>query len=849
MDESAAIESIRIDSELWSHRDLLERIIGRFFHIDEEMSDVEIGWQVKLKVDQENADTALNSLNRHLRNLSWIAVLQDGNPYDLVILPEPPQGEGLSSGQVTVVWMVFTFFLSLAGAAWLQIQDSTLQLTDSNLLVDSFCWFALPISLVMLIGSESRRRFALRGGVDLGHHIPLAVPFFMTPAAPIWPFGVIGFTSQKRMDLVAFWDRKSLAIISLIAPLMMVMSGTIFTVIGYWLTSNTSPNFESAAPFVEPSIVSDLLLSFILTPEEVALRSVWLHPLGLAGIALGMMGWILLLPLPGFPGDRLLSALLAPGEIDEGSTQTWLFVSVLAAGIYVLLNGSYWPWLVLIGLGAWRRFSPESTATPFVLNESLGFDNSSKNRIGVAMVALLLLGFPGLMPVGEVENWDSGLDTSDWPTEVSFAPGESGLLEFPLATVGIIPIDVEFQVTFTGRESMAHWDACGEYILDMLANCHFKGVGPMSNQSYVIEYKGPQEDYEATSPFTMNLYWFENLEPQTHSVIFSPSNRPAPAAQQWTWDGDWDTPQYCIEILLDEELSGNLSIESPRFSFSGESVLQLNSGDNQTVCIDGQLGSAHALWPSFVGEAMEAPLLKAIMDDGAIYNWRIEIEDQYLQMFAGEYPATELYHYPTMGGPMDMFLKLLDEGDPVHCPISTSMVPSMIWENADENGSWVWNLSEIPQGVYSPSDPHSENGTIILPGDGKLLVCRYHSNGFNSVLDYLHLQPYALAELNPSPASITTYEGMVFMPNSSPIKNHGNESVFIEVQQATFGGQSNMSIGSFSLQPGAEWYLESEPLLEHVNNGFEPYFWLEPTSGHWILHFVSHCEELEGCGV
>ena len=412
MDESEAIESIRIDAELWSHRDLLERIIGRFFHVDEEMPDVEIGWQVKLKTTQENADTALNALNKHLRGLSWIAVLQEGNPYDLVILPEPPQGEGLSSGQVTAVWIVFTFFLSLAGAAWLQLQEPALQLTDSNLLIESFSWFALPISLVMLIGSESRRRFALRNGVDLGHHIPLAVPFLMTPAAPIWPFGVIGFTSQRRMDMVTFWDRKSLALISLIAPLMMIISGTIFTIIGFWMTSNTSPNFETTAPFVEPSLVSDLLLGLILTSEEVALRSVWLHPLGLAGISLGMMGWILLLPLPGFPGDRLLSALLNPGEMEDGGTQTWLFVGILAAGIYVVLNGGFWPWLVLIGLGAWRRFSLESISSPFVLNESLGFDGSAKNRIGITMVALLLLGFPGMMPVGELENWESGLDTS-----------------------------------------------------------------------------------------------------------------------------------------------------------------------------------------------------------------------------------------------------------------------------------------------------------------------------------------------------------------------------------------------------------------------------------------------------
>ena len=117
------------------------------------------------------------------------------------------------------------------------------------------------------------------------------------------------------------------------------------------------------------------------------------------------------------------------------------------------------------------------------------------------------------------------------------------------------------------------------------------------------------------------------------------------------------------------------------------------------------------------------------------------------------------------------------------------------------------------------------------------------------MFDYLHLQPYALAELNPAPASISTYEGMVFLPHHSPIKNHGNDSVSIEVQQATFGGKSNLTLPSnITLESGQEWSLDSGLLLEHVNNGFEPYFWLETTASHWVLHFVSHCDDSEGCG-
>ena len=149
MAEPEAIEPLKIDAELWSHRDLLERIVERRFHIIEEMSDVEIGWQVELKESDADSEVALNRLNKHLNRLSWFAILQKGNPYDLVIMPKLlGRDPGLSVAQMSAVWLVFTSFLTLAGAAWLQNMDPILKLTDRDLLVQSLFWFALPIAPV-----------------------------------------------------------------------------------------------------------------------------------------------------------------------------------------------------------------------------------------------------------------------------------------------------------------------------------------------------------------------------------------------------------------------------------------------------------------------------------------------------------------------------------------------------------------------------------------------------------------------------------------------------------------------------------------------------------------------------
>ena len=819
MTESDVIEPIRIDADLWSHRDLLERVVQRCFHIIEEIHDVEIGWEVTLSNQQDSAEAALNALNRHLRGLSWIAILQEGNPYDLIILPEPPRGIGLSNVQTSAIWTVFTIFLTLAGAAWLQLQDSELKLTDIDLLVDAFCWFALPISLVMFIGSDLRRRIGLRSGVDLGYHIPLAVPFLMTPGSPIWPFGLIGFMSQRRMDLVAFRDRKSLAAMTLITPLTLIVSGFAFTLMGYWLTSNTSPHFGSTPTMVNPSLFPEFILSLVFTSEEISLRSAWLHPLGLAGIALATMGWILLLPLPGFPGDRLLSALLNPGEMGGGGTQTWLFVGILAAGIYVLLNGGYWPWLVLIGLGVWRRFSPESSATPFVLNESKGFDESSKNQFGIVMVALLLLGFPGLMPVGNLENWDAGLDTTEWPTEVYFSADEDVQITFPLLTKGVMLMDVEFQFRWLGAiEHGQIADGCGH----PWVSCTFNGIGPISEQSLEVKWPSPTLG-QIGGPSALQIIWFEDGLSRIHEVNLTPDVTPMPIEIAWNWDGDSETPQYCTNVTLDVERAGNITIDpnhvyAPLFSFDGTQRLAIPAGDEMEVCITGLFGS-HRL--TYIDGSL-APGLIVTMDDGTTLRWSLPVQGMSPERASGVWPATA----SGWGQSGWKYIALLEEDAPIICPmdrVSTS-VPT------DENGSWILNLSDIP---LAPLPENRENGTIILPDSGRIIVC-----GENQKSWYAELVP-ANGTLNHAGGGGWTY----VIPDWV---NVGDQPIDVKIETAAFGVTAEWDISDFTLEPG-----QQAPAISGTPTGnpdILQLFWFEPTEDLWTLHLVAHCIATEGCG-
>jgi hypothetical protein len=835
MGEDESLEPLPIDANLWSHRDLLERIISRHFRIIEEASGVDIGWQVELANHESNPTEQLDALNGHLRPLSWIALLQDGSPYDLIILPEPPLGDGLSNGQMIAVWSVFMLFTTLSAGAWLQLQQPSTTLLDGKILKEALLWFSLPLMLTLLIASDVRRRIGLAYNVNLGHHMPLAAPFMLFPSNPIWPFSIIGFLSQRRMDLIPFRNRYSLALISSVGPILMIAFGTIFTVLGFMRTSLVAPSFESTPIFVEPSSLAEIILAFVMPSNELALRSAWLHPLGLAGVTLTTFGWILLLPLPGFPGDRILTGIIGPDEMHEGGTQTQLFIGILVAGMFVLYYDGFLPWLLLLALGAWRRFSPEMNAPPFVLNEIDGFDSKSKRNISVVVILALLIGGPGLVPVGEIDDWDAGLDTSAWPTSITYSPNQQSVLELPLNTIGVVPMDIEFQFYFEGYPGEFAWDVCqnnGSY--QFIIFCEFNEIGISSESSLSIGFEAPTLG-SSVAPFNLVIHWLDGVEMMSHEVRFESDATPSPANMSWAWNGDSNSPEYCIDLNLDEEKIGNLTIDSPLFSFEGESQIPLQSGDSQTVCIDGEYGAGRTV-ERLMGQSRDllAPTLVATLDDGTVLNWDLTIENQFLRMHAGTWPASEIFDDQAS------YLILMDRDAHPFCPFevpnlqqNSSLIAGADWNQKDENGTWVWNLSEIPMGLHTPDIDSAVNGTIIIPNDGKLVRC-------------FGWQLHESMLLESAPQTITSFGGNDFagIQNSS-ITNYGSDPIFIEIQRATFGTTDELNLISQTLSPGESWVLDI-PRFDG-NETIQHIVWLEPQSDRWVLHAVTHCIIEQGC--
>ena len=148
------------------------------------------------------------------------------------------------------------------------------------------------------------------------------------PALIWWPFGILGFASLPRSDARLWPDRSSLGNSALSAPLVMILLGMGFTLLGLKLTPDLVP-LDSVPLSLELPLLIHLIGLSMEGEIAMLLKTSWAHPLTRAGMTLTFIGWISLLPVPTFPGGRILIARMGIPEARSGSTQVMLLMVVL----------------------------------------------------------------------------------------------------------------------------------------------------------------------------------------------------------------------------------------------------------------------------------------------------------------------------------------------------------------------------------------------------------------------------------------------------------------------------------------------------------------------------------------
>ena len=686
-----------LDTETWGDIELLEVICSRYFLLGGQGLS-ELSWEVNGR-DGRDPSECLLSLNRHLKSLSMIAVLDEGDPPVMSVGSLPTQPVVMPSWQQSLVWVLAASFTTLSGSLWISSMEPGQQPFDSSILQTAIVFFTLPVIGSILLASYARIFVAKAFEVENSHLIPLAFPVF----SPEWPFSLVSAIGQTRSDLHPVPNRRALGMIELTAPAMMFVCGTVLTIIGLGLTPVQPPAYEASPVAVDLNLISEFLGSILVEPHTL-LRLQWLHPTGLAGVALSIVGWALLLPIPGFPGDRILHSLLGPADMQDDRNQTSIFIFTLGFVLLIFISTEYWPWLLLAAIAAWRRFSPEHMPEPFVVDEYASLDEIPMRQIATLAIAILLLGYPGLEPSSQIEEWDAGISTEEWPISMTFDE-EITQLKLPLEPSGIMPVSGWLQIRLEGATD-AGWQINSE-CLDERGVCRFDDITQASPGSVEIELS---RDSTEPSNLTFRLVVLIDVENQVseHSVLFRSADSTSSIDPLWVMKEDTSTPRICVELSVSEGDYVNLSINNPFWSFENETSLAEGTHD---LCLRGQVGAIQSLPQRDEQHLVIGPPIIIHREGQPDEILLMSIEDTLPRMHVsgGEWVIPEWF------GPEEGYTIARGESGSVFCPSSNAIA------DVDTSDNWSRDLADRSAIAISQAGPG--NGTLRFSALGWLAVC------------------------------------------------------------------------------------------------------------------------------
>jgi len=802
-------KSIIIDKETWNQNELLETICSRYFIIGNQSSIGNISWEVNSR-NHENISSSLKHLNKHLKPLSLLGLLDEGNPPTLTIIRYPVDPVNVPIWQQVLIWMTMFSFTTLAGGYWISQFEINDSIFTYDLVYQSLIYFSIPIFSVTIIAHIFRKYVASLFEVDVGNLVPIAFPLI----SPFWPFGIVGVFGQKRVDTITYPNRRSLGLIESSSAVVFLLGGSILSFIGLTLTSDLPPESISDPLLLDLNVIITLL-SEIFLDSDISVSLQWLHPLALAGTGLSIIGWILLLPIPGFPGDRILHSIIGPKNLDSNGNETSIFLITLGVMCIVFLGTTFWPWLILASLASWRRFSGDHIPIALVVDEASGIDTKFRNTFAAIIVVLLLLGFPGVNPVKQMSDWDGGLDVSNWDEEILFSNSndDSMTINLPLEPLGIIPVTGSIQVLIEGVGE--NWNINSDCFDEKLV-CQFEEIS--QNNRGVLEILISDNNLDIMTPVQLRFVVDSGDTRLEHIMVLKYDGITSPDPL-WHRDSELPNEKICIAIEVIENQSGNLSVtENPFWSVEDSSYL--TSGNNE-LCLVSEKGGWESLdlVSSGIQGSRMAPIVTYQQDNGNITTWELPIDNSYIGVYFNQARGMNL------GQQISGILFSDTFGSPF-CP-SNVMIPTLD-SDSEENFTLSSGSPLIINGNY-------DGRSLLLPETGWLVNCKENESiamilkpGFDIDIDDLLLNDSRL------PLSD-------FIINS---RSEQNISLVLDISSNIRSDDAlNISVPNTILSNSS---VNININLDEISDGAWRVFWISQDSDSLILHFVSKCP-IGGC--
>ncbi len=559
----------------WSQKELLGRIVSRHFDIHESLSGIWPAWIVNT-IDDSDPSIALTELNLHLEKLDWMGKIFPEKPYILKILPKPKGLFMLGKKQLFIFWVLAFLSIWGMGIEWINGHQEQTSLLNYNTLFRSLIYYAVPLVGTLFLANLTQIYLAKYYNMRIGNIIPILFPIPL----PLWPFGVIAIPSHPRMDSMCWPNTKKMIAVCLSGPAVMLIFGTLLLILGIIITPGSISELNSQPLKVNPPLLVELLYSLMPSELTDGLGLYWLHPLGFAGMALTLIGWISLLPLPTLAGGRILAGLLGIDDMSKVGTQISLMVLLLIFGLlYGFLEGNtFWSFIVIGGIMLLFLHGTDQKL-PIILDETKDLEDSFSRNFASIFIIFLLLLLPAKMPLEPIENWNSDLEIN---MEHTYVFDENGVIKFSIINPSLLNKEINMNFWLqSSQENITFEIICIQN--EIIENCDYLTI--LAHSSVEISFNS----FNNTIP-TQSVEVIFNTEifglKESHHTIFLPDNNIQSLSPRWESTGTHISPELCANI-------SNNAIELEIFS---SSHWQLNTMNNiltlgeQRVCVSANAG-------------------------------------------------------------------------------------------------------------------------------------------------------------------------------------------------------------------------------------------------------------------
>ena len=731
-DSSVEIESgLAHHKKAWSQHDLLASTLSEYVNVLRKNGGRWPAWQVASSDETIHDD--LIKLNAHLEKLGWMGKLTRDEEWVITVFPAPER-QFPRMNTVLMFWGLSLLTLTLAGDHWMSNARPTEGWFHSSSFIDALLGYTLPVLLVLLVASQIQRNVAARYGVRSGHLMP--VPDFtialyalgLFPSSWLfWPFGLLLIPTMPRMDARPWPDRASIGFTALTVPLVLGFAGVIMMLMGLSMT----PEYlaSNAMPLVS---VPPLFISLFAEPllgNDAFIRLLWAHPWVHAGGMLMLFAWVSMLPIPTFPGGRLLIARMGLLDARSSSTQSLILVATLfCAYVFgVFEQFSLW-FLVFALLLPLLFFFGNDLRIPLLLDETNGLSESDHGRMGLLLLLVFLLLLPAAQPVLQESTWDD-------PLTHELNDPDAALLQEDGTWVS------STEIRITNPSALAKSFAVGAF-LERPGQGWTVSWDCDGETTYNLDGQGCGSDLlpKRTAFFWMNLTWNAPTQPTLANLSYVVSmnddyevveTHVRPALEVVPSTHWYDVPagayvQRCIDLhgSLLNSTSVSISVEASNIdglqtqlvsAVDGVGLEQNMTEVPETFCLEGldplvfesSMGALTINNDTFLPQLPERRTLVAhVPEEG----WLIHAEEgQSWEALLGE------------GGVLSM--------DADHCPINSSISTPA---RPQDGSAWIWDTKVRTSGDI-PLIESNQNLTLLMSEGANMSLCQDLFNPYPSI--------------------------------------------------------------------------------------------------------------------